>query len=111
VATVFDRFEDWLARQWHFGVSWLASHVGTEEPREPRTDDRFLGVPRLPRAIEVPDVEVDSMIVAPPLDTAILVIPPLPDTLDPDTLGLGLDTLALDTLPPDTLRPDTVPRR
>lgn len=108
VATVFDQFGDWLVRQWHAGTAWLARHVGTEEPQHPRADERYLGVPRLPRAVEVPDIAIDSIIV-PPLDTMTFELPPLPDTIPAevplDTLMIRPDTVA------DTLRTDLVHRR
>ena len=62
----------WLARVWHRSTYWLARHVGSEE-RRARTpsDERYLGVPRLPRAIDlpVPVVSADSF-VPPPFDSS-----------------------------------------
>ena len=102
VATVFDRFNDWLGQLWYRAGAWLASHVGTEEPRAPKSDERFLGVPRLPRAIEAPELDLDSIVVA-PLDTMVTEVPVLPDSVAPDSVG-G-DTVVS---PPDSVGGDTV---
>jgi penicillin-binding protein 1A len=108
VATVFDEFGEWLDRLWYRAGEWLDSHVGTEKPRRPRTDERYLGVPRLPRAVEVSVPELDSIVIA-PFDPSLIEVPlPELDSLPPDSIGA--DTVELDTVP-DTLRvipPDTI---
>jgi len=108
VATVFDQFSNWLGRLWYRGGEWLASHVGTEKPERPRTDERYLGVPRLPRAVEGPVLELDSIVVA-PLDSMVIEIPALEDTMPPDTVAP--DTVLANPTA-DTIRaaaPDTIP--
>jgi penicillin-binding protein 1A len=114
---VFDRFEEWLGTLWYRTSRWLARHVGTEEPRAPEPDERYLGVPRLPRAIDVPEIEIEEPlgVPVPELDTMQVEIPPLPDTLpaEGDTVVAPVDTVASPdsaVVPPDTLRPDTLRR-
>jgi penicillin-binding protein 1A len=108
VATVFDDFGDWLGRRWYRAGEWLASHVGTEEPRRPQADERYLGVPRLPRAVEVPDLELDSIVIA-PFDPMLIEVPMPDDSLLAD--AVAADTMMLDTVadtlgapPPDTIQ-------
>jgi penicillin-binding protein 1A len=58
------RAGDWLRRAWLRSTHLLARHFGSEEaqPVPPSGQERYLGTPRLPRAIEVsrPVVEADS---------------------------------------------------
>jgi hypothetical protein len=107
VATVFDQFDDWLGRLWYRAGEGVAS-TGTEKPRQPRPDERYLGVPRLPRAIEIPEIKLDSFAVA-PFDPSVIVVPLPPDTMLLDSVVA--DTIELDTVP-DTVgvTPDTIQR-
>ncbi|HSJ15677.1 MAG TPA: PBP1A family penicillin-binding protein [Longimicrobiales bacterium] len=98
---VFDRFEEWLGGLWYRASRWLARHVGTEEPREPEPEERFLGVPRLPRAIDVPEIEEPLGVPVPELDTMTVPAPLPPDTLPADT--------AVEPLPVDTTLPSPPP--
>lgn len=106
----FDRALAWVKMVWHNTGEWIASHFGKEkqerEPREP-----YLGVPKLPEAVEVPLPVVDTSIVELPYDT-IGDMTVEPDTLygdslpDVDTLPVGppqVDTMVIDSLPPDSL--------
>jgi hypothetical protein len=100
---VFAQVGGWFGAQWRRFSRWLTRHFGTEEPQPTPREGDYLGVPRLPRAvdIEIEQPRIDSL---PPVPLGVPVPIPLPDT--------GTDTLRLDTLPPpDTLvrpRPDTV---
>ena len=102
VATVFTEFDDWLGRLWYRAGEWLASHVGTEERRRPQPEERYLGAPRLPRAIEAPELELDSIVVA-PLDTMVIEVPLPGDTVLVDTVAVDsvADTVVV---APDTTR-------
>lgn len=96
---IFDRAFASVKLAWHNAGQWIASHFGREEqeeePREP-----YLGVPRLPEAVEAPSPVVDTSSIEVMFDTTEMVI-------EPDTIVM--DTIPLDTLPPDTLSPDTIP--
>jgi penicillin-binding protein 1A len=96
------RVGSWFGRRWRGFSRWVTRHFGSEDPqRAPREGD-YLGVPRLPRASEIaePQVEADSF-------TRPLGVPitdePLPDTV--------ADTLPTDTVRADTIRFDTLIRR
>jgi hypothetical protein len=102
---VFDQFGDWLGRLWYRAGEWVASHVGTEEPRQPQPDERYLGVPRLPRAVEIPEIEVDSFVVA-PFDPSVIEVPLPPDTMLLDSMTV--DTIMLDTVTDSVTVPDSV---
>jgi len=53
-AGALQRPRSWVGRQWRRASHWIARHFGSEErQRAPRERD-YLGVPRLPRAAEVP---------------------------------------------------------
>jgi hypothetical protein len=106
----FDRAFAFLRSAWHDVKQWVKSHVGREDDRDDR-GDRYLGVPKLPEAVEVPQPMLDSMQII-ELDT----MPMVPDTIVFDTLPADtfvLDTFPVDTFPvdtlsvPDTLRTDT----
>ena len=115
---VFDRFEEWLAGLWYRASAWLARHVGTEDPREPEPDQRYLGVPRLPRALDIPEVEIEEPlgIPVPELDSMRFDIDVPPESLPGDTIiimtpsdtGPVLEPAVVvpDTAAPDTLRLD-----
>ena len=107
---LFDRAYAWLRSGWHSVREWIASHVGREREERERPRDRYLGVPKLPEAREIPAPMMDSTILL-DIDTSMLQLDPLqPETLDIDTLPV--DTIDLDTLPQDTFAPvlpDTVP--
>jgi penicillin-binding protein 1A len=99
------RAVSWIKRAWHRAGDWVAAHFGNEkEEVRPRRRERYLGVPKLPRAQDVPsELEMDT--IEPPADTAdTLVIPRIdPETLSVDTLLIRKDTLKPDTVPQDTL--------
>jgi penicillin-binding protein 1A len=111
---VFARLGDWLGRQWRRTGRWVTRHFGTEQPQPTPRDRDYLGVPRLPRAVEVEepgdDPRVQELRRVPlgvpvlPGDTLIPTVPP-PDTVLPDTLRR--DTLR--RAPADTLRPPVRP--
>jgi hypothetical protein len=112
---IFDRAYAWLRSGWNSVREWIASHVGRErEDRDRRTRDRYLGVPKLPEAREIPAPMIDSTILL-DIDTSMLQFEPVqPETLYIDTLPtdtIDVDTLPRDTfapLPPDTMPPDTL---
>ena len=62
------RLGDWAARMWRRTTRLVARHFGSEEaqPVPPQSEDRFLGAPLLPRAIDlpVPVVAPDSFLPA-----------------------------------------------
>src|SRR5690606_22590028 len=88
---------------------WVTRHFGSEEPRRPPRERDYLGVPRLPRAADLaePQVEADSFR-PPPLGI------PIEEARRLDSLRLDsmLRNNVRDTLqtPPDTLTPDSVAR-
>jgi len=118
------RLGAWAGRTWQRALHVLARHIGSEKARPipPRTEERYIGTPRLPRAVEVSDpiVPADSFrpmtppIVIPALDSITL-----PDSLPGDTLRVISDSIPLRerplpvvsdtvTLPPDTAVIDTI---
>lgn len=113
---LFDRAYAWLRSGWYSVREWIGSHVGREREERERPRDRYLGVPKLPEAQEIPTPMIDSMIIL-DVDTSMLQFPAetlLLDTMPVDTFGI--DTLPLDTFAPpplDTVAPDTfsIPRR
>jgi penicillin-binding protein 1A len=105
---IFDRYQEWLGNLWHRVTTWLASHVGTEEPGEPESDEDYLGVPRLPRATDIPEIDIDEPIgvPVPEFDSMEFRVPELPDSILPgDTIliltpsdsGPVLDTAVVDS--------------
>jgi hypothetical protein len=113
---VFDRAYAWARSAWYSLREWVASHVGRERDERERGRDRYLGVPKLPEAQEIPAPMMDSTIIL-EIDTTFMPMEPeslILDTFPVDTFTV--DTLPVDTLMPlpvDTLPPDTlsVPRR
>ncbi len=125
------RAGDWFARAWRRTTHFLATHFGSEEaqPIPPRGEERYLGTPRLPRAVEIADpvVPVDSFrpereLVIPVLDSlapssslARDTTPPLTDPIEPaDTLqqdrpspAAPSDTAAAADSTPPVAAPDT----
>src|SRR5690606_11065108 len=92
---VLGRIGGWFGRQWRGFSRWVTRHFGSEEPqRAPREGD-YLGVPRLPRAAELsePQVEPDTFRV--PLGVPIIE--------SPDTQAVPVDTIQSDTLAVDTV--------
>jgi membrane peptidoglycan carboxypeptidase len=92
------RVGGWFGRQWRGFSRWVTRHFGSEEPqRAPREGD-YLGVPRLPRAAELAEPQVQADSFTRPLGV------PIPEEPLPDTVGdtLQADSLRLDTLPLDT---------
>jgi penicillin-binding protein 1A len=113
----------WFGRQWRRTGRWLTRHFGSEQPQPAPGDGEFLGAPRLPRAVEVVEPEVDPVEFEPrrvplgiPVPDSLLVRPDTarPDTVRPDTVRpVRPDTLGR-PVRPDTLvrpvRPDTAGR-
>ncbi len=100
---IFDRAFAWLRAAWHDTSAWIASHVGREREDDQRARDRYLGVPKLPRAIEIPEPVVDSATMI-DIDTTLLYF-------DPETLSVEnfpTDTIVLDSVPADTFTVDTL---
>jgi penicillin-binding protein 1A len=114
------RLGGWLGRRWRGFEGWVTRHFGSEEPQRTPQEGDYLGVPRLPRAVDLLEREVEpDSFRPPPLGTPIA---PAGDTLRADSLlsdtlrardSLALPRLRLpdtsavrrDTLaPPDTLR-------
>jgi penicillin-binding protein 1A len=97
----------WFGARWRQFSRWATRHFGTEEPQPTPRDGDYLGVPRLPRAVET-DGAVDPRAFEPvPLGT-----PVDPETLEPlDTLPSAVDTAAasppspIPGPPADTVRP------
>ncbi len=121
---VLARLGAWVERTWQRARHVLARHIGSEKARPipPRAEERYIGTPRLPRAVEVADpiVPADSFrpiaprIVIPALDSIML-----PDSLPGDTLRVITDSIRLRAeplpalpdslaLPSDTAMVDTV---
>ncbi|HEU5209797.1 MAG TPA: PBP1A family penicillin-binding protein [Longimicrobiales bacterium] len=104
------RLGSWLERTWQRALHVLARHIGSEDERPipPRTEERYIGTPRLPRAVEVADpiVPADSFrprvrIFIPALDSI-----QRPDSLPRDTLRVITDSILLPpAAPPDTAAP------
>ena len=103
---LFAKAFSWVRSVWHDVKEWVKSHVGREDDRNER-GDRYLGVPKLQEAVEVPQPVLDSLQII-ELDT----MPIVPDTIVFDTLPADtfeVDTMQVDTLPPpDTLSVDTI---
>ena len=98
----FERAFSWVRSAWHGFTQWVSSHVGRERDERPRREgEEYLGVPKLPDVIEVPEPIPDTTNVLMEVDTTML------PSFEPETLSM--DTLVLDTVPADTIVPDTVP--
>ncbi|HEX2165745.1 MAG TPA: PBP1A family penicillin-binding protein [Longimicrobiales bacterium] len=94
---VLARLGSWFGRQWRGFSRWVTRHFGSEEPqRAPREGD-YLGVPRLPRAAELAEPQVEPDTFAEPLGVPIVEVP--------DSPGVPLDTMAPDTIVLDTMVP------
>lgn len=119
---VFARLTAWLERTWQRALHVLARHIGSEDERPipPREEERYIGTPRLPRAVEVADPVVPADSFRPQLRIVIPALDSLrrPDSLPGDTLRAITDSLLLPVPSPapdtarlriDTLSPDTVP--
>ncbi|HEX6133643.1 MAG TPA: PBP1A family penicillin-binding protein [Longimicrobiales bacterium] len=106
----FSRIGSWFGDRWRQFSRWATRHFGSEDPQEAPPEGDYLGVPRLPRAAELaePQVEADSF--KPPLGIPIEEARRRADSARAERMRL--DTLRLDTLRPDTGPParDTVPR-
>ncbi|HEX6307347.1 MAG TPA: PBP1A family penicillin-binding protein [Longimicrobiales bacterium] len=104
------RIGSWFGDRWRQFSRWVTRHFGSEKPQEAPPEGDYLGVPRLPRAAELaePQVEADSF--KPPLGIPIEEARRRADSLRAERLRT--DTLRLDSLRPDTVPParDTVPR-
>jgi penicillin-binding protein 1A len=100
------RLGDWAGRQWRIFGRWVTRHFGSEEPQPTPREGDYLGAPRLPRAVEIVEPQVDPReFRTPPVPLGI----PVPaDTLLPDTVA-G-DTARRDRIRPDTVRRDTIRR-
>ncbi|HSJ31734.1 MAG TPA: PBP1A family penicillin-binding protein [Longimicrobiales bacterium] len=115
---LLSRVGAWFGRQWRGFSRWVTRHFGTEEPqRAPREGD-YLGVPRLPRAAELSEPQVEPDTFKRPLGVPIPEEPladTVGDSIPPDSMGLLRDTIRLDTLVlpvRDSIRPpvrDTLP--
>jgi penicillin-binding protein 1A len=107
---VLARVGAFAGRQWRRFGHWVTRHVGSEAPQPTPREGDYLGAPRLPRAVEIVEPQVNPRdFEIPPLP---LGVPVLPDTgVLADTLGRDPrpDTARPDTVRPDTVRPDTVP--
>ncbi len=100
----FDRAYAWMRSTWYSVTEWISSHVGRErDERVRRGRDRYLGVPKLPAAQEIPEPVVDSTIIL-EIDTSMIWVPPESVVLDTFTV----DTFSIDTLPPDTFAVDSL---
>ncbi len=110
----FDRAYAWMRSTWYSVREWISSHVGRERDERERSTDRYLGVPKLPEAQEIPEPMIDSTTIL-EIDTSMFWVPPESVVLDTFTVDtFTIDTLAPDTfvvdtliLPPDTLREDS----
>jgi hypothetical protein len=83
--------------------------VGRERDEDRRGGDRYLGVPKLPEAAEIPEPVIDSTDMA-DFDTVFMRFEP--ETLSVDTT-FPADTIVLDSVPAepftfDTLTQDTI---
>jgi penicillin-binding protein 1A len=101
----FDRAYAWMRSAWYSVREWIASHVGRERDERERGRDRYLGVPKLPEAQEIPTPMADSTVII-EIDTTMIWVPPESVVLDTFTV----DTFSIDTLPPDTVVLDTLRR-
>jgi penicillin-binding protein 1A len=99
----FDRAYAWTRSAWYSVREWISSHVGRERDELDRGHDRYLGVPKLPEAQEIPEPMVDSTTII-EIDTSMIWTPPESVVLDTFTV----DTFSIDTLPPDTFVVDTL---
>lgn len=95
----FDRAYAWMRSAWFSVREWISSHVGRERDERQPGRDRYLGVPKLPEAQEIPMPVVDSTVIL-EIDTSMIWVPPESVVLD----TFVVDTFSTDTLPPDTLR-------
>jgi penicillin-binding protein 1A len=107
---ILTRTGSWLGRQWRRLGRWVTRHFGTEEPQPTPRDGDYLGAPRLPRAVELVEPEVDPQEFRPrvPIGEPVIIdTAPRPapgDTillLSPGDTGLVLQPVIV----PDTLRP------
>ncbi|HSJ06440.1 MAG TPA: PBP1A family penicillin-binding protein [Longimicrobiales bacterium] len=98
------RIGSWFGGRWRQFTRWATRHFGTEEPQPTPRDGDYLGVPRLPRAVET-DEEVDPRAFEPvPIGT-----PVDPETLEPlDTVPAERDTVVPPVAPAPVPPPDTV---
>jgi penicillin-binding protein 1A len=97
----FDRAIAWVRSAWHNFRRWVGSHVGRERDERPRRDrGDYLGVPKLPEAVEMREPIPDTSSVLIEIDTTML------PSFEPETLSV--DTMVVDTLPVDTIMPDTM---
>jgi penicillin-binding protein 1A len=119
---IFTRVTSWMGNKLHRLSAWMKRHIGPERPTEQPNDDRYLGRPRLPEAVEMPDTISPEALHMPLLDSIQIYAPqPPPDTVAMDRahldsmildslLLLKLDSMRMDTLRRDTLRRDIVRR-
>jgi penicillin-binding protein 1A len=63
---VMRRAGSWTIARWQQLRRWVTRHFGTEEPQQAPRDGEYLGAPRLPRAVEVVEPEVDVETFTPP---------------------------------------------
>lgn len=114
---LFSKLGAWAGSVWHNFTEWVSTHVGREREDVEQKGEDYLGVPKLPQAIEVPEpILVDTSSVLMDFDTSALIIEP--ETLSVDTLSVDTPVAnpvppPVDTLPADTVRRDTLllPRR
>lgn len=118
--SILRRFASWSEHLLRKVSAWMKRHIGPERPTEQPTDDRYLGTPRLPEAVEMPATIRPEDLHMPILDSIqINMPPPPPDTalidrahLDSMVLDslllLKLDSIKPDTIKPDTIKPDTI---
>ncbi|MBI4409827.1 MAG: hypothetical protein HY561_08980, partial [Gemmatimonadetes bacterium] len=92
---LFERAFAWLGRLWGRVERWAAAHFGREEAVAPRRRSRYLGAPRLPRADEVPEPQVQ---VEPPDLEPIIIIPDV-EPLVPETSTVEEPLQEPDTTP------------
>jgi hypothetical protein len=104
---VFERVGVALLRQWGRFGRRLTSHFGTEVPQPTPPQGDYLGVPRLPRAVEVEEPVVPEIPRA--REPLGVPVPDVRDTSAVDSLRLRPDTLR-DTVRVDTMRVDTIRR-
>jgi penicillin-binding protein 1A len=114
---VFARLGDWFGRQWRRAGRWVTRHFGSEEPQPTPRDRDYLGVPRLPRAVEVEAPEDDPRVQEVRRVPLGVPVVPYPDTSGAPPRPAPGDTILLltptDTGPvlrPAVVRPDTIPR-
>jgi penicillin-binding protein 1A len=109
----FARLGGWFATHYRRAGRWVTRHFGSEQPQPTPRDGDYLGVPRLPRAVEVEAPDEDSVIRElrrVPLGVPVL---PYPDTTRPEPAPprpVPADTILV-IPPPVTVPPDTTPAR